>query len=286
MYYYDYGDPYISQPNLWRRVSNLEEQVRRLNRRVENLERRVTQLERRRPYTRGEELDDSFPGLSPGFFPFCMRTGLLPSSAEKNRLDLLLFNGSVPDPDPVSPRRAPGSDGSVQPPVDEVKGRLVLESVTVLQPPLQKQPVTSRTIPRFLIVIMGTTAPGQPPQSRQGRQPTGDAFGDKLLKPAVGSRADARQHHPLLPGGPQYPIQSPLPPQHQQVARVAASHVDHILGQDKRLQIGGVGTKQRQVRRPALQPAEGLVKPFDIPLRIAARGGDKTDFRPLRPALV
>lgn len=62
MYYYDYGDPYISQPNLWRRVSNLEEQVRRLNRRVENLERRVTQLERRRPYTRGEDLDDSFPG--------------------------------------------------------------------------------------------------------------------------------------------------------------------------------------------------------------------------------
>src|SRR5690606_24322125 len=43
------------------------------------------------------------PRLSPGFFPFCMRTGPLPSSAEKNRLDLLLFNGSVPDPDPVSP---------------------------------------------------------------------------------------------------------------------------------------------------------------------------------------
>lgn len=63
MYYYDYGDPYyISQPNLFRRVSNLEEQVRRLNRRVDNLERRVNQLERRRPFTRGEELDDSFPG--------------------------------------------------------------------------------------------------------------------------------------------------------------------------------------------------------------------------------
>src|SRR5690606_23698014 len=116
------------------------------------------------------------PRLSPGFFPFCMRTGPLPSSAEKNRLDLLLFNGSVPDPDPVSPGRGPGSDGSVQPPVDEVKGRPVLDSVTVLQPPLQKQPVTSRTIPRFLIVIMGTTAPGQPPQPRQGRQPTGGAI--------------------------------------------------------------------------------------------------------------
>src|SRR5690606_41930884 len=119
MYYYDYGDPYISQPNLWRRVSNLEEQVRRLNRRVENLERRVTQLERRRPYTRGEELDDSFPGLARGFFLFCMRHGALPSSVEKNRLDLLLLNGSVPDPDLVSPCRGPGSDGSEPLPVDE-----------------------------------------------------------------------------------------------------------------------------------------------------------------------
>ena len=55
MYYYEYGDPYINQVNLWRRVSNLEAQVRSLNRRVDNLERRVNQLERRRPYTRGEE---------------------------------------------------------------------------------------------------------------------------------------------------------------------------------------------------------------------------------------
>jgi hypothetical protein len=86
---------------------------------------------------------------------------------------------------------------------------------------------------------MRAVAAGKESQALKGRKVSRNyGIAQALLKPADRTGADASHHHAGKPSLSKNRIQTPVPPQNDQVTRVAAADIDNILFQNEGAQVG------------------------------------------------
>src|SRR5207248_2027272 len=100
-----------------------------------------------------------------------------------------------------------------------------------------------------------------------------------LLEPADRTRADAAEDDPPLIGIAHDRIQTPFPPEGEQVPRAAAADVNDILIEEQPGEVVRRGLVEREVSGRAVEPAGGIVEAVDPLLPIAGRRADIANLR-------
>ena len=138
-----------------------------------------------------------------------------------------------------------------------------------------------------LAIVMRTRAASEKTQTIRKGCERSKRIRDARLEPADHPRADPAQHRAAVPCGMERPIDPVRAPQREQVRRVAATDVDHVLVGDERRELGvGRGpageaghADQRQVGRDAVARRERAIEPRDVGRGIATRGRKETHAR-------
>ena len=130
-----------------------------------------------------------------------------------------------------------------------VVGCPAVSQLTGSDQPLEHRP------PLFLPVVVRAATPGQESQPvtkrRQLRDP--ERVGHGLVEPAVHSRAQPAQDDALLPGAAENAVKPMGTPNREQVGRITAAYVDHILHEDERFQVTDAAFEQLKVGRAGSQ---------------------------------
>jgi hypothetical protein len=105
---------------------------------------------------------------------------------------------------------------------------------------------------------------------------------DIIAEPAVHSRAQTAEDNTLLPGAAEDVVKPVHAPDGGQVGRIAATHVDHVLREDERLQVEDRAMEQLKIGGLAVKRRERPVEPGDVINRIAACGRKEAHARTRR----
>ena len=147
------------------------------------------------------------------------------------------------------------------------------------QPPVERAALVLAVVVRARAAGQEAEAVAQPGQPREVER-----VGRRGLEPAVHPRARPAQHDALLPRLAQDDVEPVRPPDRQQARRVAAADVDDVLREHERAQVGDGALEQPEVRRLAVVVGrEHAEEVRDVLRRVAARGSDEADPRPLAP---
>jgi hypothetical protein len=130
---------------------------------------------------------------------------------------------------------------------------------------------------RFAVVVWAE-APGKEAEPVLERVQAAKRIGRRRFEPAVRPGGQPGQDDAGLPGLTQRAIHAVDAPDREHVCRVAATDVDRVLVQEKRLEVGDLAVEERKVRR--FGPAgKRRVEVGHIGLGIAARRGQETNAR-------
>ena len=165
----------------------------------------------------------------------------------------------------------------------EPERRAVVRGEARGHPARPHEPAVGRA-PLLLPVVMGAVAPGEESEAAQRLQfPRDHGVAEPLLEPAHGAGADPGQDDPLPPCLAEDPVDPPLPPQQEHVARLPAPHVDHVLPQHEGPEAPRRRREEGEVRRAAAEPPEGPVEPRGVERRVPARRAHEADPGPPPP---
>jgi len=167
-------------------------------------------------------------------------------------------------------------EGGVQPRAVEMQASVVVQRVAGGNNSIGDGFLEMGT-PRGIAVIMGGAGAGQKTEAFD-RTGLAGGGGLRIVKPADAAGALPGQHRPAFPGRAEKNIETRRLPEGDEVAGIAAAHINNVGLFDPLDHVLGLPVKG-QIRRAALHPGHHLVEPGDGTLAVSRGGRQKKNAR-------